>query len=232
PVFRSQRPGIRVVRRDDRSAAVVIPGVQDMSDRVPNPVGWLRCPQFVEHQHLGLEYGRQYLQLGFANLCVIAVLDLLQQVAVVIEQASSASFGHQCLQNPHCQMGFANADRTGEQKPGSGRIHRIAFDKLSRPKMCRDKHPVRGGEIGLVAFQRAVLIAPRNMRAAQHSLGPAMYAANAILGKLPSVFLNHPQTGATAYRTNFTHSRASSMAVSESKCPLCESWIYLDNQIN
>src|SRR5258708_28890298 len=203
-----------------------------MRHRVPNPISRLRRPQFVEHQHFGLEDRRQYLQLGLTNLRVVAVLDLLQQVAIVVEQPGGSALGDQRLQDPHGQVGFADADRAGEQQAGSRRLQRIAFDKLPCPKVSRAKRPVRGGEDCLVVFQRAVLVSFGNVRAAEHTFGPPLDPAGASLGKLTAVLLHHPQTRSTAYRTNVTHNRSSSMAVSESKCSLCESWIYLDNQIN
>src|SRR5580704_12300680 len=125
-------------------------------------------------------------------------------------------------------MRLADTNRAGEQQSGSSCLQRIALDELFRSKMRRAQRSVGGGEVRLVAFQRAMLVTPGDMRPPQHPRGPSLDPADAILGKLPAVLLHHPQTRSTANRTNFTHSRPFSIAAPESKCLLCESWIYLD----
>ena len=83
-----RRPGrSSKVGGDDRGAIVVVAGVQDQAYRVPNPFGRLDGAQFVEHQHFGFEHRAQDLQFGGLHRIVVGVLDLLQQFAIVVEEA-------------------------------------------------------------------------------------------------------------------------------------------------
>ena len=44
---------------DNGRAIVVVAGVQDQADRVPDPFGGFDGAEFVEHQHFGFEHGRR-----------------------------------------------------------------------------------------------------------------------------------------------------------------------------
>ena len=92
---------------------------------------------------------------------------------------------------------------------------------------------MRRGEVRLVALQRAVLVAPGNVGAAEHAGGATLDAAGAVLGKLCSVGALHDPAGRSLRIGGKLLSwPSSSIAADESNWPLCESWIYLDNQIN
>ena len=135
-----------------------------MRDRIPNPIRRLRSAQFIQHQHLGLEYRPQHIQLRLPYRSVIAVLHLLQQVSIVIKQPRRPALRHQGLQNPHRQMRLANPNRSRNQQPRPCRLQRITLDKLLGPKMRRSERAMGGGKVCLIALQRTMFIPPRNLR--------------------------------------------------------------------
>ena len=79
---------IGVVGRNDGGELVVIAGVEDKGDRIPDPLVGLLRTQVVEHQHLGRKDRLQQLQFGGLNLRIVTVLDTLEQLTIVAEQAA------------------------------------------------------------------------------------------------------------------------------------------------
>jgi hypothetical protein len=75
--------------------------------------------------------------------------------------------------------------------------------------------------VRVVVIQRAVLIAFGNVRSAQHSLGPALDSADAILCKLTAVLLHHSQARAAADHTNFRRGSLSKVIRSRQPETVC-----------
>src|SRR5579872_3560551 len=97
---RSGHPGGRLVveiRRDDRCAIVVVPGVQDKANRVPNPLRRFDRAEFVENENVRLEYWPENVQFRGLDRRVIGILNLLQQLAIVVKQAGNAAIKNQFL---------------------------------------------------------------------------------------------------------------------------------------
>ena len=86
-IAQSRRSGrqVVVVCGDDGGLAVVVAGVEDERDRVPDPLVRFLRAQVVEDEHFGGEDRLEQVELGGADVGVIAVLDVLEQFAVVAE---------------------------------------------------------------------------------------------------------------------------------------------------
>ena len=125
------RRQVGVVGGQDSGPAVVVAGVEDMGDGLPDPLGRLAGPELVEHQHLGLEHRPQDLHLSCFCRAVVAVLDLLEEVAVIVEQAQGTAFSHQCTQDADGEVGLADADRAGEQQAVARRFERVAANEAA-----------------------------------------------------------------------------------------------------
>ena len=129
--------GVGVVGGDDGGAAIVVAGVEDVGDGVPDPVGGLGGAELVEDEDFGVEDGREDLEFGGLDLSVVGVLDLLEEFAVVDEEAGGAAFGDEGLQDADGEVSFADADGAGEQEAGAAGFERVGLDEFA------------GGEVGL-----------------------------------------------------------------------------------
>jgi hypothetical protein len=83
----AQRCGIDVVGRDDRCAPIIIACVEDMPHRVPYPLARLGGTKLVQYQDLSFKDRRKDVELRDLHLAIVAVLDLLQQIAIIRRRA-------------------------------------------------------------------------------------------------------------------------------------------------
>src|SRR5258708_10549159 len=127
---------IWIVGRNNRGAIVVVAGVQNQTHRVPNPFCGLDRPEFVEREHFRFEHRAKDVQFSGLHRLVVRILDLLEQLAIVVEQAANALPHNQFLNNADCEMGFAHANATDQQQAGI--VQRKFFDELA------SRHPRRG----------------------------------------------------------------------------------------
>src|SRR5581483_207186 len=115
---------------DDRRPVVVVAGIQDETYRVPNPLGRLDRAQFVQDQHLRLKHWPQNVKLGRLDGIVVGVLDLLQQLTVIVEEARDVLLEDEFLHDPHSQVGLADTNGANQEQPGI--FKRIMLDKAMR----------------------------------------------------------------------------------------------------
>ncbi len=167
------------VRRDDRRLVVVVAAVEDVIHRVEHPLRAAHRTQLVDHQHFGVEHRPQDFHLRHPHRRVKRVLDRLQQLAIVAEQARHALVANQRLQNSDRQMRLAHAYRAHKQQ--AGLLDRILFDEPFGPMHRLDQLRVfRVLRIVLERPQLAVLIARGNLRRRQQpfraSFQPALAA--------------------------------------------------------
>src|SRR5262245_9102197 len=113
---------IQVVRGEYGKLFVVVAVVDDLRHRVAYPVGRLRRPEFVQDQNLRVIDRLQNLQLGHLRNRVIAVLNLFEQIAEIIEKAWEAPVD-QGFDRRNSKMGFAYTTRPEEKQTDiNGRI--------------------------------------------------------------------------------------------------------------
>ena len=86
--------------------------------------------QVVQHQHLGGKDRLQQFQLRGLHLRIVAVLDALEQLAIVAEEAANAALHHQPAQHTHRQVRFSHADGAGKEQSLARCVHRIGLDKF------------------------------------------------------------------------------------------------------
>src|ERR1700721_3723390 len=85
------RIGIQVVRGQHSHSFFVVSSVENMPHRLKRPKRWLARPHIVEHKKFGLQYGLKHAQFRRLTLGVVAVLNLLQQIAVIVENSPMAT---------------------------------------------------------------------------------------------------------------------------------------------
>ncbi len=169
-----------------------------MGDGVPNPIGGFGGAKLVEDEDLGVEDGGEDLELGGGDLAVIAVLHLLEEVAVVVEEAGCAALCDEGLEDADGEVGLADADGAGDQQAGAGGLEGIAVDELAGAEVRGGKAAVGGWELGLVVIERAMLVAAGDVGLGDAAGGSALDAAVAGLGVLVAVLLDDAQPGAFA----------------------------------
>ncbi len=98
---------IGIIGGDDGGLLVVVARVEDEGDGIPDPLIGLLRAQVVEHENFGGEDRLEQLEFGGVHLRVVAVLDVLEQLAIVAEEAFDAALLHQAAQNADGKMGFA-----------------------------------------------------------------------------------------------------------------------------
>src|SRR5258708_8864708 len=123
--IRASRRLVLKICRNDGGAVVVVAGVQDEADGVPNPFGWLDRAQFVKRQNVGLKNGAKHVQFGGLNRGIVRILDLLEQFAIVIKKAGNAFVQDQFLDNSHSEACLHGADPADDQHARA--IARIVF---------------------------------------------------------------------------------------------------------
>src|SRR5208283_2081433 len=78
------------VGSDDGGLVLVVTAVEDVVDSVEDPLGAAHRAELVEHQYFGVEDRLQDFHLCRLHLRVVRVLDGLQQLTIVAEQAADA----------------------------------------------------------------------------------------------------------------------------------------------
>ena len=153
---------VGVVGGDDGGAFVVVAGVEDEGDRVPDPVGGFSGAEFVEDEDLGVEDGLEDFHLRGRNLRVVGVLDFLQELAVVAKEAVDPFFDDEGVEDADGEVGFTDADGPGEQEAAAAGGDWIAVDETARHQVRRGQRAVGSGKAGFVAIEGAVLVAGGN----------------------------------------------------------------------
>jgi hypothetical protein len=173
---------VGVVGGDDGGPLVVVAGIEDVSDSVPDPLGGFGGAELVEDEDFGFKDGAKDFELGGGHLGVVGVLDFLEQLAVVAEEALHSFFDDQRLEDAHCQMSLADADGAGEQQAVTFRCGRVAVDEAACHEMRRRQRTVGAGEAGFVAFQGAVLVAAGDAGSEERAGNALFLAAGAGFG--------------------------------------------------
>ena len=107
---------VRKIRCEDRCLVIVVSAVEDVVHGVEYPLGAADGAQLVEHKYLGIEHRAEDLHLRRLHRRVIGILNGLQQLAVVAEQARHALVANQRFDDSDHQVRFADTDRTHEQQ--------------------------------------------------------------------------------------------------------------------
>jgi len=127
-------------------------------DRVPDPLVGLLRAQIVQHQHLGGKDLLEEFQLGGLHLRVVAVLDALEQFAIVAEEALDAILQHQPLKHVHGQVDLAHPDRSGEKQPLAG-VEHVLLGERGRGLEGAFQRGVNTGEVRHVGVQGTMAVA-------------------------------------------------------------------------
>src|ERR1019366_7848407 len=163
------------VSSDDGGLVVVVAAVENVVDGVEDPLGAAHRPQFVEHQHLGVEHGTQNLHLGCLHRRVVGILYGLQQLAIVAEQAVDALLANQVLHDADREVGFADSDRSDKQQ--AGLVGGILLDETpGQEARVADALLALVVRIVLEVRELAMLVAGRNLRGGQQALAAVSHA--------------------------------------------------------
>ncbi len=174
-----------------------------MAHRVPDPFGRLHCAKLVKHEHFGVEYRLENLQFCRLNAGIVRVLYLLQQLAIVVEEARGALLNHELAQDSDSQMRLTHADRSKQHQAGA--LDRILLHEPIRLEERIRQAAVGSRKIRVKIRKRAMFIARRNARFFQQPLRPvadATLAASDALRLRGSCWDGFP-TGSTALGASF-----------------------------
>src|SRR5205807_2354231 len=96
--------------------------VEDECDGVPDPVVWLLRAEIVEYENLGVEDWLKQLKLSDFDLAVVAVLNLLEELAVVAEEAFDAALTDQPLEDAGGEVCLPYPDGADEEQAAIGGV--------------------------------------------------------------------------------------------------------------
>ncbi len=168
---------VGIVGGDDGGLLVVVAGVEDEGDGVPDPLVGLLRAEVVEDEDFGGEDGLEQFELGGVDLRVVAVLDVLEQLAVVAEEAADAALLHEAAQDADGEMGFADADGAGEEQALAGGVDGVGLDELARGLRAEAERAV-GAVVDLVVVEGAIAVALRNVRRGEAALLALQFAGS------------------------------------------------------
>jgi hypothetical protein len=177
---------VGVVGGDDGGAAVVVAGVEDVLDGVPDPVGGFGGTEFIEDEDFGVEDGGEDLTLG-EIVAAVGVLDLLEEIAVVVEEAFGAAVGDEGLEDADGEMGLADADVAGEEETFAVSLIGVGFDEGTGLDEGGGKGGVAAVPGGFEVIEGAVLVAAGDAGLLEEAGGAAGDAAVAGLGDAGAV---------------------------------------------
>ena len=164
-----------------------------MCDCVPNPFGGLGRAKFVEHEDFCLKNGPKDSHFGGCYARIVAILDLLEKVAIIAKKACCATLSDQTAKDPDGEMGFSDADAADKHQTCIGGLKGVPFDKLPCPHVCGPKSMVCTGEIGLIVFKRAVFVSLWDAAMSKRAVLASPDAALAGARDLPPVLLHDAQ---------------------------------------
>src|SRR5579864_5367112 len=194
------RGGVRIeeIRGEQGDAFFVVTRIQNVTDRLERPKRWLARTDVVKHQNLRLKDRLEYAHLGSLTLGVVAVLNFLQQLAVIVKKPAVPA-QDDFLERGDSQMRLAHAARAHQQQAvlalhfaNGGELLSETLDDEFRLREagfpCGEL--VAGGILDLVVrfvvFEVAVAISLGNARASEHAFGAI--ACGAIAGNGPHHF--------------------------------------------
>ena len=108
---------VEEVRSEDRDPFLVIARIDDLRHCILHPLRGFGGSELVKHQHFGFINGRQNVQFARLRDRIVAVLDLFQKIAEVIEEARDQFLPNQLLDRRYGQMCFPHATGADDQKP-------------------------------------------------------------------------------------------------------------------
>ena len=115
---------------------------------------------------------------------VVGILDLLQQFAIVVEEAGNALAQDQFLDDANGQMGLADADAADEQQAGASRP---GYSSTNLQAARRDGGQRAMRTVKLEIGELAMFVALGNARRREQRLGACLQAA---------IAARHPPFGA------------------------------------
>src|SRR5207249_3700112 len=158
---------------------LVVTRVDDVAQSFLDPVAGIRGGQLVERQDLDVEHRLEDAQLRRLRDGVVTVLDLLQQVAEIVEQALDAFGRDQLAQYGHRQVRLADSRGPDEQQ---AEVRGVFLDKALGPELGRLQAAV-GCSLLILAdvevLQGAVLVAARDAGLREQLRGALRFAARA-----------------------------------------------------
>lgn len=152
--------GIQIIGGEDSQLLIVVARIDDLHHRVSNPIGRLRCSKLIEHQHFGIEHGREHFQLGSLRDRIVGILNLFEERAELIKQACDALLLDQLADDRDREMSLADADRPHKQYAAIDR--RIFLCERARivvgASLDGEEFPLRD----LVVLYRAFIVTARD----------------------------------------------------------------------
>lgn len=156
------------IRGDDGGAVVVVAGVENEADGIPNPFGGLDRAELIEHQHVSLKHGAKNVELGGLNGGVIRILNFLQQFAIIVEKAGYPFVEDELFCDSDCEMSFAGADLADDQQTCA--IARIVLlGEFAGGEMRECQRRMGAWEIRGVAGELAMLVTAWNIGRGQQT---------------------------------------------------------------
>lgn len=201
---------VGVVGGDEGGAFIVVTSIEYQGHGVPDPVSGFGGTELVDDEDFGVEDGAEDFQLGGSDLGVVGVLDLLEKLAVVAEEAVDSFFDDESLEDADGEMSFADADGACEQEAATGGGYGIAIDEAAGHEVGGGEGAIGAGEAGLVAVEGTVFVAGGDGGAVEEagdallSLAFAGFDFAAAAGER-----SNPHTHSATSETNAGHGRIS-----------------------
>ena len=190
---------VEIVGGEEGHAAIIVAGVDDLGHRVADPVGRFGGAQFIEDEDIGLVNRFENAKFRRLGDRVVTVLDLLEQVTKIIEEAAD-SLLEEGIEGSNSEVSLP--DTAGPHQEESDIEDGVFPDQFLRVRQgvrLRAKDLVDGEVVtlGMIVLEGAALIASGEARAPDQ-LGtafrvPAVAGANALaFDWLPSCPLTQP----------------------------------------
>lgn len=107
---------IEVVGGEEGHTAVIVPSIDDLGHRIADPVGRFGGAEFIEDEDIGLVDRFKYTEFGRLGDVVVAVLNLLEEITEIIEEAANALL-EKGIESGDGEMGLPDAAGTHQEEP-------------------------------------------------------------------------------------------------------------------
>jgi hypothetical protein len=190
---------IEVVGGEEGHTTVIVSSVDDLGHSVANPIGRFGSAKFIEDEDISLVNRFEDTEFRRLGDRVVTVLNLLEQVAEIIEEAADPLL-EKGIEGGDGEMGLPDAAGAHQEKTN-------IEDRVLPNQLLRVRHGVRlgakdlvGGEVvalGMKVLEGAALIATRETGALDQLgapvRGPTAAGANPLaFDRLPSCPLTQP----------------------------------------
>jgi hypothetical protein len=114
------------------------------------------CAEVIDHEDLGGEDGLEQLKFGGLNLGVIAVLNALEEFAVIAEEAADAALQDKSLKYTDREVCLAEARGSDKEETVAHSVGWIGLDEFAGDEVRLSERGVCAAKGGLVGVEGTV----------------------------------------------------------------------------